>query len=99
MLWGAFEDIASFDDPGPALAYAVLNGDGAAQQLLASVVRHHSSGIEFPTRVPKIIARGLPVLHQLIEKSGLDADTKVGKHSVKSLLEATYALGVACESL
>ncbi len=97
-MWGAFEDLATFDDPGPALAYAVIHGDGTAQSLVASVVRHHSSGVEYPTRPASAITRGLPVLHELLTRAGLDPDKRVGPHTVRSLLEATYALGIACET-
>ncbi|MGB1274565.1 MAG: hypothetical protein ACPG77_02355 [Nannocystaceae bacterium] len=97
-VWGGLDDLAQFEDPGPALAYAVLHGNGSGQALLASLVRHHASGVQWPKRIPRATERGLPVLRELVSKAGFDPSTKIGQHTIGSLLEATYALGVACEA-
>jgi hypothetical protein len=96
-VWSERDALLTFEDPGPALAYAVLRGDELGQSMIAALVERHAVevGIELPeasaqserTRV------GIRVLKQLMLRSGLDPKSTIGEQTLDELVAVTWALG------
>lgn len=96
-LWADPGDLATFEDPGPALVCVAMHADATAHDLLRALVQHHAAerGIELPTDVPDITTAGLQVLESLIEDAGLDPEHALGPHALGDLLTATWAIAAA----
>lgn len=99
QLWADPADLASYEDPGPALVCVALHGDSTGHALMRSLVRHHAAGagIDLPDAVPAVTTKGLEVLDQLIDRAGLDPEAPVGAHSIREVLAATWAIAAATE--
>lgn len=98
-LWADPGDLATFEDPGPALVCVAMQSDAIGQALVRTLVRHHakSQGIELPTAMPEATTKGLEVLGTLIDTAGLDPEEQVGSHPIGELLEVTWAIAAATE--
>ena len=98
-LWADPTDLATFEDPGPALVCIAMQSDRVGQSLVHSLVQHHakSQGIDLPRRIPEATTKGLEVLGALISSSGLDPEEPVGSHPIGELLEVTWAIAAATE--
>ena len=96
-LWADPTDLASFEDPGPALVCVAMHSDTTGQSLLRSLVEHHAelAGTDLPGEVPGITKAGLSLIEGLIQDAGLDPEHAVGAHSISDLLIATWAIAAA----
>jgi hypothetical protein len=99
QLWADPADLASFEDPGPALVCVAIHGDPSGHALVRSLVRHHASdiGVVLPPTVPDVTRKGLEVLDQLIDRAGLDPTAPVGAHPIREVLAATWAIAAATD--
>jgi hypothetical protein len=100
QLWADSQDLAAFEDPGPALVCAAMHGDQTGHDLLRSLVQHHAQamGIILPVNIPAVTTRGLEILGDLIESAGLDPAEPIGPHPIGDLLIATWAIAAATEA-
>jgi hypothetical protein len=98
-LWADPMDLATFEDPGPALVCVALHSDRIGRTLVRSLVLHHaqSQGIDLPAGVPDVTTKGLEVLGGLIVDAGLDPEVPLGAHPIGELLRATWAIAAATE--
>lgn len=97
QLWADPEELARFDDPGPALVCVAMHGDATGQLLIVRLVAHQaeSRGTPLPSEGPEMTRAGLEILESLIEDSGLDPDEALGPHTIGELLRATWAVAAA----
>jgi hypothetical protein len=97
QLWADANDLAVFEDPGPALVCAAMHGDQTGHELLRSLVQHHAQakGIVLPVKIPAVTTQGLEILGDLIETAGLDPAEPIGPHPIGDLLTATWAIAAA----
>jgi hypothetical protein len=98
-MWADPLELATFEDPGPALVCVALYGDQTGHALVRSLVHHHahSRGIDLPEPGPEATRQGLEVLGGLISAAGLDPEARLGPHPIGELLEATWAIASATE--
>jgi hypothetical protein len=98
-LWADPTDLATFEDPGPALVCVAMQSDTIGQALVRNLVHHHakSKGVELPSKVPEATTKGLEVLGTLITDAGLDPEEPIGAHPIGELLEVTWAIAAATE--
>jgi hypothetical protein len=98
-LWADPEELAAFEDPGPALVCVALHGDPVGHALVHCLVLHHAEqrGVSMPDDVPEVTTVGLEILGDLIEAAGLDPDEPLGPHPIGELLTATWAIAAATE--
>lgn len=96
-LWADPADLASFEDPGPALVCVAMHSDSTGLTLLRSLVEHHAeeSGHDLPPEVPAITRAGLEIIEGLLADAGLDPEHTVGPHPIGELLAATWAIAAA----
>jgi hypothetical protein len=96
-LWADPRDLATFEDPAPALLCAAVQGDGVARLLLRTLVHHHATaqGVPLVDGGPAHTRAGLRVLDDLLNASGLDPELRVGTHSLRDMLVVTWALAAA----
>ncbi|MCB9749982.1 MAG: hypothetical protein H6713_08265 [Myxococcales bacterium] len=95
VVYSSIKELVDFEDPGPALAFAVLHGDINGQTIVAELVEHHAAGVgvELPDAQSERTRAGLRVLKQLMMKAGLDPKTSIGGQPLEELLAVTWALG------
>lgn len=100
-LWADPADLASFEDPGPALVCVAMHSDTTGLTLLRALVEHHAeeSGLDLPPEVPEITRAGLTIIEGLLADAGLDPEHTVGPHPIGELLAATWALAAASPGL
>lgn len=96
-MWADPKDLATFEDPGPALVCVAMHADPVGHALVRTLVEHHARerGIELPPAVPDVTTKGLEILGSLIEDAGLDPEEPLGPHPIGELLEATWAIAAA----
>ncbi len=95
VVYGDTASLVDFEDPGPALAYAILNGDAVGQTIIAELVERYAPevGVDLPGAQSERTRAGMLVLKQLIFKAGLDPKLTVGEQPLEELLAVTWALG------
>ena len=98
-LWADPTDLATFEDPGPALVCVAMQSDTVGQSLVRNLVQHHakSQGIDLPTEIPEATTKGIEVLGVLISDAGLDPEEQIGAHPLGELVEVTWAIAAATE--
>ena len=96
-LWAKPEELASFDDPGPALVCVAIREDTVAHALVRGVVQHHArqKGLQLPESGPKLTVEGVALLGGLLEDAGLDPAEPLGPHPLGELVQATWAIAAA----
>lgn len=96
-LWADANDLATFEDPGPALVCVAMHGDQTGHQLVRSLLEHHAHerGIDLPAGATETTTKGLEILGELIRNAGLDPEEPLGPHPIGELLEATWAIAAA----
>lgn len=96
-LWAKPGDLASFEDPGPALVCVAIREDTIAHPLVRDLVQHHARarGLDLPASGPKLTAEGVTLLGGLLEDAGLDPAEPLGPHPLGDLVHATWAIAAA----
>jgi hypothetical protein len=96
-MWANAEELAAFDDPGPALVCVAIREDTVAHALVRGIVRHHAEqrGIQLPDAGPSLTEQGVTLLGGLIEDAGLDPAEPLGPHPLGDLVQATWAIAAA----
>ena len=96
-LWANTDELAAFEDPGPALVCVAIREDTVAHALVRGVVQHHARerGVELPESGPRLTEEGVTLLGGLLEDAGLDPDEPLGPHPLGELVQATWAIAAA----
>ncbi|MCA9688662.1 MAG: hypothetical protein KC636_03585 [Myxococcales bacterium] len=99
VLWAEPEALATFEDPGPALAYVALRGDAVGQSLARALIEHHAQELDVALSDEPAARseQGLRVIKRLLMKAGLTPSLPLGRFTLEQLLIATWALGAAVE--
>ncbi|MEM6289959.1 MAG: hypothetical protein AAGA54_01800 [Myxococcota bacterium] len=100
-LWANAEELAAFDDPGPALVCVAIREDTVAHALVRGLVRHHAEarGVQLPPPGPDLTVEGVALLGGLLEDAGLDPEEPLGAHPLGDLVQATWAIAAATGSV
>ncbi len=96
-VWAKPEDLACFEDPGPALVCVAIREDTVAHALVRGLVQHHARerGLNLPASGPNLTAQGVTLLGGLLEDAGLDPAEPLGPHPLGDLVQATWAIAAA----
>jgi len=99
-MWANTQDLAAFDDPGPALVCVAIREDTVAHALVRGLVEHHArqKGLELPASGPRLTEQGVELLGGLLEDAGLDPAEPLGPHPLGDLVQATWAIAAATGS-
>jgi hypothetical protein len=97
QLWADADELAQFEDPGPALLCAAMQATPDSQDLVLRLVEHHASqrGIDLPQACPAVTTAGLRVLDALLQDAGLDPSETLGVHPIGDLIAVTWAIAAA----
>lgn len=96
-LWANPNDLAEFDDPGPALVCVAIREDPTSHVLVRGLVEHHAAaaGVALPDSGPELTSEGIAIIHGLWETAGLNPKEPVGPHPLGELVDATWAIAAA----
>ncbi len=96
-MWANPDELAAFEDPGPALVCVAIREDTIAHAIVRGLVLHHAreQGLELPESGPKLTEKGVTLLGGLLQDAGLDPAEPLGPHPLGDLVQATWAIAAA----